>query len=99
VESGQIRVFALRPLRPLGFLRLALFAARFFLALLHLLRLFTVAFGERRFGWPSDSVLLPGVRSPIVYLKTGSPLKKKMTNGVRVDHVSLFAGRGKYKSA
>ena len=37
VESGQIRVFALRPLGPLGFFSLALFAARFFLALLHLL--------------------------------------------------------------
>jgi len=58
VQSCEIRVFALGPLRPLGFLRLALFAARFFLALLHLFRFFTVAFRERRFGWSSDGVLL-----------------------------------------
>jgi len=69
VESGQIRVFTLRPLRPLGFLRLALFAARFFLALLHLLRFFTVALGERRFGWSSDGILLVSVERSRVYTK------------------------------
>jgi hypothetical protein len=61
MQPCEIRVFALRPLRPLGFFRLALDAARFFLALLHLLRFFTVAFGERCFGWLSDGVLLVGV--------------------------------------
>ena len=99
VESGQIWVFALGPLRPLGLFRLALFAPRFLLALLHLLRFFTVALGERRFGWSSDDILLVGVRSPAVYLKTGPPLKKKMTNGVPDRSRSLSGWAGKYKLA
>jgi len=72
VQSCEIRVFALGPLRPLGFLRLALLTARFLLALLHLLRLFTVAFGERRFGWASDGVLLVGGERLPVYTKRTS---------------------------
>ena len=67
VESSQIRVFVLRSLRPLSFFRLTLDSARFFLALLHLLRFFTVAFGERCFGWLSDGVLLVGVGFFILY--------------------------------
>lgn len=58
MKSRQIRIFAAGGLVAVGFFRLTLDAARFFLALLHLFRFFTVAFGERCFGWFSDGVLL-----------------------------------------
>jgi hypothetical protein len=61
MEPRQIRIFSAGGLMAVGFFRLALDAAGFFLALLHLLRFFTVAFGERCFGWLSDGALLVGV--------------------------------------
>jgi hypothetical protein len=99
VEACEIRIFALGPLDPFGLLRLALFAARFLLALLHLLRLFAVAFGECCFGWPSDGVLLSEDRLLPVYLKTRSPLKKKMTKGGQGRRPLGFPAVRKYKSA
>lgn len=61
MKPRQIRIFSAGGLRAVCFFRLALDAAGFFLALLHLLRFFTVAFGERCFGWLSDGVLLVDV--------------------------------------
>lgn len=61
MKPRQIWIFSAVGLRAVGFFRLALDTARFFLALLHLFCFFTVAFGERCFGWFSDSVLLVGV--------------------------------------
>jgi hypothetical protein len=62
MKPRQIRIFSAGGLLAIGFFRLALDAAGFFLALLHLFRFFTVALGERCFGWLSDGALLVGVR-------------------------------------
>lgn len=62
MKPRQIRVFSAGGLLAVGFFRLALDAAGFFLALLHLFRFFTVALGERCFGWLSDGALLVGVK-------------------------------------
>lgn len=78
MQPRQIRIFAAGGLVAVGFFRLALDAARFFLALLHLFRFFTVAFGERCFGWLSDGVLLVGVEYSVVYTNAGLPGEEKM---------------------
>jgi hypothetical protein len=62
MKPRQIRIFSAGVLGAVGFFRLALDAAGFFFALLHLLRFLTVALGERCFGWFSDGVLLVGVK-------------------------------------
>ena len=64
MKPRQIRIFSAGGLLAVGFFRLALDAAGFFLALLHLFRFFTVTFGERCFSWLSDGVLLVGVEWP-----------------------------------
>lgn len=58
VQTCEIRIFSLGMGTTVGFLRLALDAAGFLLALLHLLRFFAVAFGECCLGRLSDGVLL-----------------------------------------
>lgn len=80
MQPRQIRIFSAGGLLAVCFFRLALDAAGFFLALLHLFRFFTVAFGERGFGWLSDSVLLVGVEWPVVYTNAGLHGEEKMTN-------------------
>ncbi len=60
MQTFEIRVFSLGTGAALGLLRLALDAAGFLLALLHLLRFFAVAFGKRCLGRFSDGVLLFG---------------------------------------
>jgi hypothetical protein len=77
MKPRQIRIFSAGGLLAVSFFRLALDAARFLLALLHLLRFFTVAFGERCFGWFSDGALLVGVNCALVYTKAGSPVEGK----------------------
>ncbi len=61
MKTRKIRVFSFGMRATIGFFGLALDAAGLFLALLHLFRFFTVAFGERCFGWFSDGVLLVSV--------------------------------------
>jgi hypothetical protein len=51
MQTGEIRVFSLGVGAAVGFLRLALLAPRFLLALLHLLLFLAVALGERCFAW------------------------------------------------
>lgn len=82
VKTREIWIFPFGIRSAIDFFCFALLAARFFLPLLHLFCFFTVAFRERRFGWLSDGILLVGVRSSVVYIKTGPPLKKKMTTNV-----------------
>lgn len=57
-QPFEIRIFALGMGAGFGFLCLALDAAGFLLALLHLLCFFSVAFRERCLGRFSDGVLL-----------------------------------------
>lgn len=82
MQPRQIRIFTVGGLVAVGFFRLALDAAGFFLALLHLFRFFTVTFGERGFSWFSDGVLLVGLEWSIVYTNAGLPGEEKMTECV-----------------
>lgn len=79
MKPRQIRIFSAGGLLAVGFFRLALDAAGFFLALLHLFRFFTVTFGERCFSWLSDGVLLVGVEWSVVYTNAGLHGEGKMT--------------------
>lgn len=58
MQVCEVRIFSLGMGAALGFFRLTLDAAGFFLTLLHLLCLFAVAFGECCLGRFSDGVLL-----------------------------------------
>ena len=60
MQACEIRILALGAGAALGFFGLALDTASLLLALLHLLRLFTVSFRECCLGRFSDGVLLPG---------------------------------------
>lgn len=79
MKPRQIRIFSAGGLLTVGFFRLALDAARFFLALLHLFRFFTVAFGERCFSRFSDGIPPSGVEWPVVYTNAGLLGEEKMT--------------------
>lgn len=57
-ESLQVGIFPAGRRATLGFLGLALGAAFIFFPLSHLLGFFSIAFGDRRFSWPSDGSLL-----------------------------------------
>lgn len=92
VKTREVRIFPFGIRSAIDFFCFALLAARFLLPLLHLFCFLTVALRERRFGWLSDGILPVGVQSAVVYIKTGPPLKKKMTTAFRADRLACLQG-------